>query len=491
MESNTSKVIKGISSQTLITFFVGVIDILVFSVLSRLLEKEDFGLFASVLSISVIFSSLSEAGIGAALIQKKDADEKYINTAFSLSFILGVIFSLLLFVLASPISSLLSIDRLSIPLQFMSITILCNSLNSVNNGILFKRLAFLKIGVINLTSLFVSSVIAIVLAYKGLGYYSIIAKAVISALMSVSLSYIIAGQHYKFWICKKEALSIANFAGWLTFGVIIRNVSHQADKLLMTSFLSITSLGIYNRPKEFITSIVTKVNSIFDTVLFPVISDIQDDSVKIRNAFSHSLYYLNLFSFLLVCSFIFNSDLIVRIFFGEKWLSIVPLFNILSLFMLLYSDSRLCDCFFRSLALVKQQFILRIIELIITICALLVSFKWDIKGVACAVLFIQFTMVSIKIYILSCRINISVISIIRTILISWKIGLFLVPIMTLFVIVLPQNMVSDIFIAFIYVLLVIIIFNKYPKLVGSKYLEGGFDKLKSFEKKFIRKFQSK
>lgn len=489
MESNTSKVIKGVSSQTLITFFVGIIDILVFSILSRLLDKEDFGLFASVLAISVVFSSLSEAGIGAALIQKKDADDNYINTAFTLSFIFGVTFSVLLFALSSPISSLLSIDRLTFPLQVMSITILCNSINSVNNGILFKRLAFLKVGAINLSSLVFSSVISILLAYNGFGYYSIIAKAVVAALMSVSMSFILAGQHYKFLICKKEVISIANFAGWLTLGVIIRNLSHQADKLLMTSFLSIASLGVYNRPKEFITSIVTKVNSIFDTVLFPVLSDIQNDNQRIKNAFNHSLYYLNLLSFLLVLTFVCNSDLIVRIFFGEKWLSIVPLFDILSLFMLLYSDSRLCDCFFRSLALVKQQFILRIIELLITICALLISFKWGVIGVACAVLFIQFTMVSIKIYLLSYRININLFSIIRTIFISWKIGLFLVPIMTILVIALPNNILSDMFIAFFYLLVIITIFNRYPKLVGSKYSEEGFDKLKLFESKLIRKFQ--
>ena len=488
MESNTSKVIKGISSQTMITLFVGIIDILVFSILSRLLDKEDFGLFASVLAISVVFTSLSEAGIGAAIIQKKDADDNYINTAFTLSFILGVTFSVLLFALSSQISSLMSIDRLTFPLQVMSITILCNCLNSVNNGILYKRLAFLKIGAINLSSLVVSSAISIFLAYKGLGYYSIIAKAVIAALISVSLSYILARQHYKFLILKNEVKSIVNFAGWLTLGVIIRNLSHQADKLLMTSFLSIASLGVYNRPKEFITSIVTKVNSIFDTVLFPVLSDIQNDNIKVKNAFNRSLYYLNLFSFLLALTFVCNSDLIVRFFFGEKWLSIVPLFNILSLFMLFYSDSRLCDCFFRSLALVKQQFILRIIELLITICALLISFKWGVMGVACAVLFIQFTMVSIKIYILSHKINIDLLSIIRTILVSWKIGLVLVPIMISLIVALPHNIVSDILIAFVYLLIIILIFNRYPRLVGSKYLEEGYDKLRVFESKIIRKF---
>ena len=57
------------------------------------------------------------------------------------------------------------------------------------------------------------------------------------------------------------------------------------------------------------------------------------------------------------------------------------------------------------------------------------------------------------------------------------------------IVVLPHNIVSDILIAFIYLLIIILIFNRYPRLVGSKYLEEGYDKLRMFESKIISKFQ--
>ena len=41
--SNTQKVIKGISSQTLVTVVLGIVEIISFSVMSRLVNKEDFG----------------------------------------------------------------------------------------------------------------------------------------------------------------------------------------------------------------------------------------------------------------------------------------------------------------------------------------------------------------------------------------------------------------------------------------------------------------
>ena len=73
INSNTQKVVKGISSQTIVTLLLGVEAILYFSVMSRLLSREDFGFFAAITAITTVFSSFSDAGIGSALIQQKES----------------------------------------------------------------------------------------------------------------------------------------------------------------------------------------------------------------------------------------------------------------------------------------------------------------------------------------------------------------------------------------------------------------------------------
>ena len=156
-QSNSKKVLKGISSQTLVTLIMGVLEMVVFSIMSRLLSKEDFGLFAAISAITVIFSSLSEAGIGSALIQKKNADTGYVNTSFTISFISGSIFTLLLIVFSGVLSETIVNKSLKMPLMFMSVTILCNSLTSVNTSVMYRRLEFLKVGIVYFSALVVSS----------------------------------------------------------------------------------------------------------------------------------------------------------------------------------------------------------------------------------------------------------------------------------------------------------------------------------------------
>ena len=68
-QSNTTKVLKGVSTQTLITILIGVIEIVSFSIMSRLLTQEDFGYYAAIAAVTAIFTSFADAGIGSAIVQ--------------------------------------------------------------------------------------------------------------------------------------------------------------------------------------------------------------------------------------------------------------------------------------------------------------------------------------------------------------------------------------------------------------------------------------
>ena len=473
-QSNTQKVVKGISSQTLVTLVMGVLEIVVFSILSRLLSKEDFGLFAAVSAITVIFNSLSEAGIGSALIQKKDVDSSYVNTSFTISFILGSFFSLLLVALSGVLSGLVLDRSLKVPLMLMAITILCNSLTSVFTGAMYRRLEFLQVGFVNLCALLISSLVSIGLALKGRGFEAIISKAILSSIVATVLSFFMAKTKFKFKIESKNVGSIVNFGGWLTLSVVVRNISSQADKLLMSKFLSVTSLGAYNRPKEFINTISSKLNGIFDTALFPILSGIQDKKDSIKNAYHLSLYYMNIFSMLLALTFIFNSSLIIRLFFGADWLELLPVFIVLSIALVFNIDGRLCDCFFRSLALVKYQFYIRLIGFALTVGCLCIGFNWGIIGVAVSVLLSNILVILIKVVFITSRIGSSIVSVIKIFSSAWRFSIVLIPIMLISKFALPSTWTGDIINLIVFCVVVLALFVLTPGIVGKTYKNGAY-----------------
>ena len=117
--SNSQKVIRGISSQTLVTIVLGVVEIISFSIMSRLLTKQDFGYYAAITAVVAIFSCFSDAGIGSAIIQRKELNKRYINNAFTLSLIFGGVVSLALFFSAGLLAKYITDESMTIPLRLM------------------------------------------------------------------------------------------------------------------------------------------------------------------------------------------------------------------------------------------------------------------------------------------------------------------------------------------------------------------------------------
>ena len=479
-QSNTFKVMKGISSQTLVTIGLGIVEIVYFSIMSRLLTREDFGLFAALTAVTSIFYSISDAGIGSALIQRKEMTEEFKNTAFTLSIVVSGFVALLLLILSGPIANAIVGETLHYPLMLMATTIFFNGMISVNFGWLRRNLHFLKVGAIQLIAFIISSIIAILMAIDGYGFYAILFKFVASSLLTLIISFFFVGTKFRIGITRQHIKPIVHFGGWLTASVIIHNISSQIDRLLMSRLLSVEALGAYNRPKEFILQIGTRINGIFDTALFPVLSSIQDNLESLRNAFNRSQYFMNICSMALALSFICNAGLMIRIFFGEQWIDLKPIFQIIALTLIFNINGRLGDCYLRSLGFVQQQFNLRVFELIVDIICILIGFRFGIMGVAIGFLIGNIILICTKTIYLAWKMNISIRDIVNNVLGGWAYGFYFLPLIIVQYSIMPETWSSDILSAILFSILMVILFLIWPKLIGHQYEKEGVNRLRSF-----------
>ena len=481
--SNKQKVIKGISSQTIVTFVLGAVEIVSFSIMSRLLSKEDFGYYAAITGIVTIFASFSETGIGSAIVQRKELTKRFVDNAFTLSFLFGLAISLLLFFLSETLADAVADRSMSVPLMLMSVTLLLHCVTSIFTSIMHRRLEFLRIGLINLFSLVITTLVAIWLAYEGCGYYSILTKAVMQSILLFLLSLYFCKTRFRFAFDRQTASSIFKFSGWLMASVLLRNLAHQIEKLMLPRLLSIEALGAYNRPKDFINQISTKLNGIFDTALFPVLSNLQDEKERLASAFRQSLTLLNTFAMLLSLSFIFNSQLIIRVFFGEEWLSLNSVTIILSLLMVFNIDGRLSDCYLRSMGLTKIQFYFRVFEAAFNIIGVVLSYRLGIIGVALSILVTNIISKLIKIIYIAVRVDISPISTIMVIAKSWRFTLIIVPICILGKLLIPNDFWGNALQLLIFITIVLIVFLLFPKFVGVEYVNTVYSKILKIRKR--------
>lgn len=483
--SNTVKVVKGVSSQTLVTIVLGVVEIVSFSLMSRLLTQDDFGYYAAITAITSVFSAFSETGAGTAIVQQKDPSKRYIDNAFTISLLFGSFVSFLLFVLAGPLARNVADESMKVPLRLMSGTLLLQCLTPVNNSIMQRKLQFLRLGTISLISMVVTSLVAIVLAYYGFGYYAIITKAILGSIITYVLSFILCKTRFGFALDRETFIKIFSFSGWLMASTLFRNLAHQVDRLLMPRLLSVSALGAYNRPKDFVEQISGKLNGIFDTALFPVLSGIQDDKRALNSAFCRSMFLINVFALLLTLGFMFNCGLLIRIFFGAQWIELKPVMFAISCSLLFNVDGRLADCYLRSLALTKQQFFFRVFEAVLKIIGVLIGYRWDIIGVAISIVVTNFIAKIIKIIFIGNQVDSAPLQTIRIILSSWRYGLLLLPVCVAAYFSLPNTWGGDIAMSIIFVTMTIAIFLFMPNFVGKTYYDEFYFKVITFVKQKI------
>ncbi|MBO7301889.1 MAG: lipopolysaccharide biosynthesis protein [Bacteroidaceae bacterium] len=484
--TKTNTLFKGLSIQTLVTIMMGVLEITYFAVMSRLLTKADFGYFAAISGVMAISMSMSDAGLGSAVIQKKDASEKHVSTAFSLSCIMGVFFSVLLFLLSPWIANIIADETLVLPLQIMSSTILMHSLISVGNALLYRKLNFRRIGLNSVCSYFLSSCIGVVLAYNGFGLMSIIYANILYSVFTLILLFGFCVRFPKWGIYKEERKGIVSFGGWLTIGVVLNNISHQLDKLVLSKWLSVEVLGAYNRPAGFVSTISSKINGIFDTVLFPMLADMQDNKEKVKSVFIRAVSLLNSFSAVLAIAFLFNSELIINIFFGSEWLNIIPIMQIVSLSVIFNINSRLVDCFFRSLNYVKLGTILRFLGVFLTLGCLYIGVHYGILGVAWGLFVSNVSLVIIKMIVLCLKTESSLFEMFKCWLIAWKPAV--IPTITGAVYMcLPHSVFINLVFASIFGTIVFVEFVIFPKMISREYCMTVYPMITKFVKKLKKR----
>lgn len=448
---------------------MGVLGLFVFSVMSRLLTRTEFGYYAAIMSIVMIFRSLAEAGIGASIVQRKNTTIEFVNSAYTLSLIVGGVATLFVIALSGLFSEIIADRTIQIPLILMSLTLIPYSLNSVYNSILLKELRFLRIGVFQVIAFFFSNALAIMMAALNCGLMSIVVGNILNIVFQNIIFRYASKIKPRLSITRDDVFAILNFGGWLTISRIVGAVYTQIDKILMARLLSILELGNFYRTRGLIEDIVGRIGGIFDTTLFPILSGIQDNKNAVQRAYKKSIDIGSTFFSLLFLLFFFNAKLIIICFLGEKWLDQVTLFRVLSLSMLFYFITRFADCFIRSLAYVRFGFYVQLLSCCLLVMGILFSVRYGSLGIAISVVAVNLISAIVKAVFICKKIDVTFVSFFISSLRGMFYSMPIVIAGTVYVAFFDNSILNSIVFLVFFCLLTAILFVFFPELIGETY----------------------
>lgn len=405
--SESSKVFKGLGSQSIITMITGIIGVIYFAIMSRLLTRETFGYFAVITAVMVVINEVNSAGMGSAVIQRKNLENNFYYTAFSISVITGIFFSIIVFSFSSFLSECFtSSQKLNIPFKIVSVTLLLNNVCSVLRAQYMRKLQFFQFGTYQIVAAIISYSLGITMAFYGRQLAAIVMASVSNSLFLTAILLWFCRHDVKFKFERKYVNEIISYGGWLTASGVVRSLYEQIDKLLTTRWLSITALGAYNRPSGFVFQITSVINGIFDTTLFPILSGIQDNKNKIQAAYEKSIELTCIFSILMSFIMVLSARILTVLFLGNEWSDLIFVFQIASFTIIFLFLGRIGDSFFRSTGYVKDYFYVRVAVCVSSVIFVFVGCQFDIFGLAIGVLVSRIVDVFIKMFVLGKRLNI-------------------------------------------------------------------------------------
>lgn len=455
-------------SQTAIVVIKAIVSLVYFSFMSRLLTPDDFGYFALIMAVVSVLNSLSEAGLGSAIIQKKEAPKAFISTAFTLSAVLGLAFGLFLLLSANYLSGFLAdSDILTKPLMMLAPVVFLQAVNSITWSLYMRKLDFFKFGILQVIANILANILGVILAYKGFGFYAIVWVTIADQAFLTLILVVLRKYVFSFMICGKYVREILSYGGWLTASVITRNLTSEIDKVIIGKLLPIADLGAINRPSGFVSRISSQCNGIFDTILFPILSSVQDNKEKVRNAFIKAISIIVVMSATLGACVILGSKYVIDIFFGNQWEFLQPILMLFGLGMIFDGFSRICDCFFRSLGVVKQYFMMRLINGILVISLVTIGCFHGLLGVAVCLVIANALSVTVKFIVIKRYVDISYHQVLKAYARNTGFVFVLLAACLAIFLIMPYGQFYSVFV-FLFCYVMVTIF--YPSLFGDVYV---------------------
>ena len=143
-------------------------------ILARQLSPEDYGK-VGVLTIFIALSGiLIDSGFSSALIRKKEATQADYSTVFYVNVAISCVLYGLLYAAAPYIAVFFKVPDLIYICRILFLVIPMNALSLIQQTLLLKHFKLSVSARVNLWSLGIASVVAIAMAYGGMGVWSLI-----------------------------------------------------------------------------------------------------------------------------------------------------------------------------------------------------------------------------------------------------------------------------------------------------------------------------
>lgn len=353
-------------------------------VVFKLITPEELGEASLVLAVFGIVQSVSELGLGAALIQGERVSRRQTHALFWLSFGLAAVLYGLVFAAAPLGAAFYDNEALTALFRVHGLVVVVIALGFVSRSRLVKALQFGRLTVADNVALGLSAVLMVALAYLGFGPWAIIGgelgNRALQLVFYQVLSPYLPGRPTSF----TEVRSLVRFGFYATGSRLLYNFYINADYLIVGKVFGEAAVGIYTVAYRIVADPVKALMGIINDVSFPSFSQLKAERERLRRYF-FAIAHVSL-------SVVGTVLIAVAVFIGwgfevggyEQWLPAVPIVWIFAGLGLIRCVSPLVPQLLNALGRSDRNFAYSLTTAVVMPVAFLIGAQVSLYGVAWA-----------------------------------------------------------------------------------------------------------
>ncbi len=329
MNSLKDKTISGLTWSFIDSFINQGFQFVVGIILARILSPREFGLIGMLTIFIAVSQSFIDSGFTQALIRKQNVTQADYSTVFYFNFAISIICYLVLFFSANCISNFFNEPQLKLLLQVMGISLIINALSIIQRAILTKRIDFKLQTKISLIASFGSGLIGVGLALYGLGVWSLVIKT-ISGFIFTSVFLWLWNKWRPISIFSKTSFrDLFSFGYKLLLSGLIDTIYRNLYYFIIGKYFSAVELGYYTRADQFQAFPSQNLTNVIGRVSYPILSTIQDDKIRLKEAYKKIIKSTMLFSFVFMLCMAAAAKPMILTLIGRNWLPVVVYLQLL------------------------------------------------------------------------------------------------------------------------------------------------------------------
>jgi O-antigen/teichoic acid export membrane protein len=307
------------------------------AIIARVLAPSDYGLFAIAALLLTFLEVFTQTGINVFFVQGEAEIDDYIDTAWVVSVLRGLLIASLIFVSAPLVAIFFSTPQAKGLIYMITLVPLIRGFINPSIAKLQKELEFRKYSYYQISLFVVEAIVTVIMVILTHSALGLVWGMIASSAYDVIFSFVVCSPRPALSFELNKAKHIVGRGKWLTISAIGRYFFEQGDDLLVGRLLGSGSLGIYQMAYKISTLPVTEISDVVGRVTFPVYTKISADKQRLVSA------YLKITILIIAASVPFGlfvilfPEFVVNFLLGKQWLDAVSLLRILIVYGVLRS----------------------------------------------------------------------------------------------------------------------------------------------------------